>query len=171
MQQRLEDIFHRLRSLQQDNQGIGGVCGEGAKGLRLSDIARFKDIRTPQEFSDLQFSARRHGSKTYVGFLRSFLKPDDPLMSKPVFTHGDLRTANIMVKQDPNTGHYTISGIIDWEDSGFYPAYYESTSLTYCFSSIDEDDWYLYLPKSISPTEFPVRWLVDRLWNIHRRTT
>lgn len=172
IQQQLEDIFHRLRSLQQDTtQGIGGVCGEGAKEPRINEIGLFKGITTPREFSDLQFSARHHGSNTYVGFLRSFLEDEDPSILKPVFTHGDIRTANIIVKQDPSTGGCAITGIIDWEDSGFYPAYYESTALAHTLSLIDEDDWYLYLPKIISPSRFPIRWLVDRLWGIHLRTT
>jgi aminoglycoside phosphotransferase len=171
IQQQLEDIFSRLRSLQPDNQNIGGVHGEGAKESRINEIALFKDIRTPQQFSDLQFSARHHGSNAYVDFLRSFLQNEDPSMLRSVFTHGDLRTANIMVKQDPHVDRHTITGIIDWEDSGFYPAYYEATALTRTLSPIDEDDWYFYLPRSISPSEFPMRWLVDRLWGIHLRTT
>lgn len=171
IQQQLEDIFYQLRSLPNDNKGIGGLCGEGAKEPRINEIALFKDIRTSQQFSDLQFSARHHGSNAYVDFLRSFLQNEDPSMLRPVFTHGDVRTANIMVDQDPNGGHYTITGVIDWEESGFYPAYYECTTLTRTFSPIDEDDWYLYLPKNISPSEFPIRWLVDRLWGIHIRTT
>ncbi|KAJ5579837.1 uncharacterized protein N7459_005822 [Penicillium hispanicum] len=170
IQQQLEEIFHRLRSLPPENRDIGGVRGEGAKEFRISEIDLFKDIRTPQEYSDLQFSARHYGSNTYVDFLRSFLKNEDPSMLRPVFTHGDLRTANIMVEREPSVGHYTITGIIDWEDSGFYPAYHESHTLTHNLSPVDEDDWYLYLPRNISPSEFPIRWLVDRLWDIHLRT-
>lgn len=91
-------------------------------------------------------------------------------MLRPVFTHGDVRTANIMVEKDAESNHYTVTGIIDWEDSGFYPAYHESTVITQNLSPIEDDDWYLYLPQSISPSEFPIRWLVDRLWSIHLRT-
>lgn len=47
IQQQLDGIFHRLRSLKQHNQEIGGVCGEGAKESRISEVALFKDIRTP----------------------------------------------------------------------------------------------------------------------------
>lgn len=170
IQRQLDEIFHRLRSLKQHNHWIGGVCGEGAKESRISEIDRFTDIRTPQEFSDLQFSARHHGSDVYVGLLRSFLKNHDPSMLRPVFTHGDVRTANIMVEKDAESGQYAITGIIDWEDSGFYPAYHEATAITQTLSPVDDDDWYLYLPKSIAPSAFPIRWLVGRLWNIHLRT-
>ncbi|WEW56195.1 tau 95 subunit of transcription factor TFIIIC [Emydomyces testavorans] len=75
-----------------------------------------------------------------------------------------VKRSNIMVSRDQKGDHaWKVTGIIDWEDSGFYPEYYESTTLTGNLSLVDEDDWYLYLPESISPLKFPVRWLVDRL--------
>lgn len=174
IQQQLEDIFCRLRSLQQDEgKALGGVRGEGAKELRVDECALFKGITTAMEFSNLQFSARHHGSNTYVTLLRSLLHHDSPDMAhRLVFTHGDVRVDNIMVTKDRNiNGHYIVTGIIDWEDSGFYPAYYECTTLTRTLSLVDEDDWFLYLPESISPSKFSIRWLVDRLWGIHVRST
>ncbi|EGE02750.1 hypothetical protein TEQG_01787 [Trichophyton equinum CBS 127.97] len=168
----LDEIFRRLRILRQDDgYMLGGVSGEGVKELRVDECALFKGITAAIKFNDLQFSARHHGSSTYVEFLRSFLKNDhSTLMHGSVFTHGDVRTDNIMVKQDPN-GRYIVTGLIDWEYSGFYPEYYECTGLTRTLSLVDENDWYLYLPESVSPTQFPVRWLVDRLWGTHLRTT
>ncbi|KAI0032374.1 hypothetical protein K488DRAFT_33700, partial [Vararia minispora EC-137] len=38
------------------------------------------------------------------------------------FTHGDLVPKNIMV--DPSDG-YRITGILDWENAGFYPSFWE----------------------------------------------
>jgi aminoglycoside phosphotransferase (APT) family kinase protein len=44
-------------------------------------------------------------------------------MHRSVFTHGDVRADNIMVKRDPDINdRYVVTGIIDWEFSGFYPA-------------------------------------------------
>lgn len=107
-------------------------------------------------------------------FLRSFLEHDNnptTFTHDPVFTHGDVRTDNIMVKKDPDIDGYVVTGLIDWEDSGLYPAYHECTVLTRTLSLVDENDWNLYLPESISPSRYPVRWLADRLWGIHLRTT
>ncbi|OJD19625.1 hypothetical protein AJ78_00482 [Emergomyces pasteurianus Ep9510] len=173
IQQQLDDIFRRLRTLRQENGNeLGGISGEGVKEYRVNECARWKDITTAREFSDLQFSARHHGSKTYIKFLHSFLEDKNATMHGSVFTHGDVRRENIMMKQDPSKNNaYMVTGIIDWEDSGFYPEYYECTMLTCNLSVIDENDWYLYLPECISPLQFPVRWLVDRPWNIHLRTT
>lgn len=170
VQQQLEEIFCRLRSLRQDDgRELGGVCGEGVKEHRVDECALFKNINTATEYSDLQFSARHHSSTAYVGLLRSLLARDDSKGS--VFTHGDVRTENVIVKEDlSDGGQCVVTGIIDWEDSGFYPAYYECTALTRTLSVVDEDDWYLYLPPSISPSEFPIRWLADRLWGIHLKT-
>ena len=150
---------------------LGGVYGEGAKDLRIDECALFKGITTATEFSDLQFSAHHHGSNTYVKLLLSLLENDNSIKGS-VFTHGDVRTENIMVKQHPSiNGHYIVTGIIDWEDSGFYPPHYECTTLSRTLSVVDEDDWYLYLPGSISPSKFPIRWLIDRIWGIHLKTT
>lgn len=168
IQRQLDEVFRRLRTIRQDDgKALGGVCGEGVKEIRVYQCTLSKGITTAVQFSDLQFSARHYGSSTYVEFLRSFLE-NDPSTSMPgsVFTHGDIRTANIMVKQDAN-GRYIVTGILDWEYSGFYPEYYECIGLTRTLSLVDEDDWYLYLPESISPSQFSVRWLVDRLPQYH----
>jgi aminoglycoside phosphotransferase (APT) family kinase protein len=99
IQQQLEDIFCRLRSLrQEDGRELGGVCREGLKEFRVDECALFKNITTATEFSDLQFSARHYGSSTYVMLLRSLLAHDSDLLSGSVFTHGDVRTENVMVK-------------------------------------------------------------------------
>ncbi|OAT01022.1 uncharacterized protein BDCG_16852 [Blastomyces dermatitidis ER-3] len=142
IQQQLDDIFRRLRTLrQEDGNALGGVSGEGVKEYRVDECARWKDITTAREFSDLQFSACHHGSKTYIKFLRSFLEDESATMRGSVFTHGDVRRENIMVKQDPyNNNAYVVTGIIDWEDSGFYPEYYECTMLTCTLSLVDEND-------------------------------
>ncbi|KAJ9302758.1 hypothetical protein DTO271G3_132 [Paecilomyces variotii] len=171
IQDQLDDIFRRLRTLRQDDGNeLGGVCGEGVKECNVEETGLWKDITRAKEFNDLQFTARHRGSTTYVKLLRSFL--DTTVMRGSVFTHGDIRKENIMVKRDSdNPDSYIVSGIIDWEDSGFYPEYYECTTLTGNLSVVEEDDWYLYLPRTIAPSQFPINWLVDRLWKIHTKTT
>ncbi|PWY94574.1 kinase-like protein [Aspergillus sclerotioniger CBS 115572] len=174
IQHQLDEILCRMRRLRPpDGSMLGGVTGEGVKEMRISERSLFKKIMTTTEFSDLQFSARHHGSNTYVKFLRSLLEHDRSTSEQElVFTHGDIRTDNIIVTQgtDVNSG-YIVSGIIDWENSGFYPGFYECTTVTRTMSMVDEDEWFLYLPDSISPSHYPVRWLVDRLWEIHIWTT
>lgn len=122
-------------------------------------------ITTARQFDELQFSAKHRASPSYVKLLRSFLRNENRSLKGSVFTHGDLKKTNIMVEKDPtNTDAYIITGIIDWEEGGFYPEYYECTTLSNGQSIDCDDDWYLYVPDSISPLRYPVRWLVDRLW-------
>jgi hypothetical protein len=54
-----------------------------------------------------------------------------------------------------------------WED----PVRGVCTSLTRTLSLTEENDWYSYLPRSISPLQFPIHWLVHRLWDIHVKTS
>lgn len=173
IQCQLDNIFRKLRTLRQpDGNVLGGVGGEGVKEYRLSINPQKTVIATAREFDSLQFSKPHHGSRSYIALLRSFLAEENAALRGSVFTHGDFKKTNIMVAQDQENDHaWTVTGIIDWEDSGFYPEYYESTTLTGNLSLVAEDDWYLYLPESISPLKYPVRWLVDRLWDIHLKTS
>ncbi|GMF78731.1 unnamed protein product [Aspergillus oryzae] len=126
IQHQLDEIFCRLRTIRQDDGSpLGGVNGEGAKELRVDECTLFKNITTTKEFNSLQFSARHYGSTTYVKLLRSFLEYDNStLIPGSVFTHGDVRTNNIMVKKEPSpSGEYIVTGIIGLEDSGFYLHY------------------------------------------------
>ncbi|EEH07098.1 conserved hypothetical protein [Histoplasma capsulatum G186AR] len=165
LQKELDLIFSQLRSFRQDDgPELGGVGGEGVKDYRIMEISAYKGITTAKGFDELQFSAKNRASPCYIKLLRSFLEEQNKTLQGSVFTHGDLKKSNIMVKQDQNANTYAVTGIIDWEDSGFYPEYYECTTLSNGQSIVTDDDWYLYVPDCISPLRFPVRWLVDRLW-------
>ncbi|RDB26697.1 hypothetical protein Hypma_005294 [Hypsizygus marmoreus] len=52
------------------------------------------------------------------------------------FTHGDLKTHNLMFDQGK------LSGIIDWETSGWFPDYWEYTSAHWPFCRDKEDIWH-----------------------------
>lgn len=166
VQKQLDHIFSRLRSLRQDDGlELGGVGGEGVKDYRIMEIFAYQGITTARGFDELQFSAKHRASPCYVKLLRSFLEEQNSTLQGSVFTHGDLKKTNIMVERNPEDANAcVVTGVIDWEDSGFYPEYYECTTLSNGQSIMSDDDWYLYAPHCISPLRFPVRWLVDRLW-------
>lgn len=162
IQHELHEIFLKLRKLKKSStQRLGGLDGEGVKndfmfGHRSSEV-----MTTAAEFEDFQFSACPRASKAWVAYLRSFL----PTPSEDcVFTHGDVWMANIMVKFDENSNCYTVSGLIDWENSGFYPESQESIRLLSGLTRYTETDWHDYAPPCISPKRYPVHWLVHRLW-------
>ena len=87
-------------------------------------------------------------------------------MTKILKTLVYLRLANIIVQVDA-TGEIDVSGIIDWESSGFYPSFWEAAKLTNCMSPHETDDWFLHLPEAISPLRFPKSWLLNLVWDRH----
>ncbi|OBT55099.1 hypothetical protein VE04_03569 [Pseudogymnoascus sp. 24MN13] len=145
-----------------DAQRLGGLDGEGVKndfmfGHRSSEV-----MTTAAEFDDFQFSACPRASKAWVTFLRSFL----PVQSEDcVFTHGGVWMANIMVKLDDSSSNYTVSGLIDWENSSFYPESQESIRMLSGLTRYTETDWYKHVPPCVSPKRYAVHWLVHRLWS------
>lgn len=61
-----------------------------------------------------------------------------------VFTHRDLRLHNIMV----NDG--SVSGVLDWEFSGWYPEYWEFSKALYIWKW--QNDWTDYLVQILQPS-------------------
>ncbi|KAK3314435.1 hypothetical protein B0H66DRAFT_583440 [Apodospora peruviana] len=158
----LDKLLIDLRSLPYPpNTPLGGLdglgCKDGRRGVRISP----KPILDLKQFQDFIFTGSKTASQMYTRFLRS-LMPASP--AKVVFTHGDIRPENIILRQDEE-GSWTVVSIVDWESSGFYPEYWECVKMTNNLSFIDKDDWYLLLPESLSPQQFPVQWLVDRIWD------
>ncbi|KAI1939334.1 hypothetical protein LOZ12_004758 [Ophidiomyces ophidiicola] len=138
VQEQLEEIFQNLRTLRQDDgYPLGGVAGEGVKEPRISCFAQEKTFNTAASFVGLQFSLSKFLSKSYIQFIQT-LQP--PLTTGSVFTHGDVKKDNIMVETGENNV-CRVTGIIDWEDSGYYPDYFESTNLTCILDPRKEDDW------------------------------
>jgi thiamine kinase-like enzyme len=123
--------------------------GRGVVDLRSfqDEFEAGKPLHTVAEFEDFVFSYRPWVTNTHVQFLQTLL-PASRFEEECVFTPCDVRTDNIMVDKDEN-GDWTVSGIIDWEEAGFYPAYWEAAKSTRCFLANNDDDWYLMLPPCI----------------------
>jgi aminoglycoside phosphotransferase (APT) family kinase protein len=115
--------------LTSDGHFLGGVNGEGVKDHHRENHMTREIISTVAQFEDFQFSIPPYDGSSWVKFLRSLLPP---ALSTTVFTHGDVRPANIMVDIN-ESGRYLVTGIIDWETSGFYPDYFEPAKILYLF--------------------------------------
>ncbi|EPS27818.1 hypothetical protein PDE_02762 [Penicillium oxalicum 114-2] len=75
------------------------------------------------------------------------------------FTHTDLRPQTIIVRGG------SITGIIDWELSGWYPEYWEFAKSLYVWRW--QNDWVDYLTKALKPyyNEYAVHsFLAEALW-------
>ncbi|PYH46736.1 uncharacterized protein BP01DRAFT_414697 [Aspergillus saccharolyticus JOP 1030-1] len=125
---------------------FGGPSGEGCKDIRRHLRRSLEPILTVDEFEDFLFTSNRAGGES----------PSPAI----VFTHGDLRPENIVV--DLKGNEWTITGLIDWEYSGFYPEYYEAIRCTNCMAPYEENDWYLFRPDCVSPKRYTHWWLLDR---------
>jgi aminoglycoside phosphotransferase len=68
--------------------------------------------------------------------------------SELVFTHGDLVPHNIMVQD----GH--VTGIIDWGESGWYPAYWEYVKAVGCCDDLWDTVWPLEISQFLEPFNY-----------------
>ncbi|KAM0324145.1 hypothetical protein ACHAQA_008337 [Verticillium albo-atrum] len=143
---------------------LGGIGGEGVKDYHgWAGDETTEVMTTAQQFVEWQFSYSHSMATTWKEFVRSVtppVGPDEPI----VLTHGDLWPANIMVDKDGD-GKFYVTGIIDWEDSGFYPSYFELSRTLRNFGIGENDDWWRYVPSCLSPSSDPQRWLATRLWH------
>lgn len=152
-----------LKTIRQIPFTIGSPLGDVNKH-RCRDIRRFlrqssEPITSIHQFQEFIFSGATTASPMFIDFLRNFMSKTE---SKCVFTHGDIRPANILVQRSEASG-WEVTGIIGWEGSGFYPDYWEAIKITNSMVPSDADDWYQYLPESVSPLQFPEYWLLDRI--------
>jgi aminoglycoside phosphotransferase (APT) family kinase protein len=153
----LDQLLTELRSLTiPANRQLGGSygCYDARRSTRYSsqpihDIAQFEDF----------VSTGIRASPIYIDFLSTFQSDNQ---SNCVFTHGDIRPANIMVATDTD-GIWRITCILDWECSGFYPEYWEAVKMTNNFMPGVDWDWYSYLPMSVGPQSYRMSWLLDRV--------
>ena len=158
----LDMILTDLRSIPYVNERpLGGVGGEGCKDvrrhLRQSDVP----INTHAAFEDFMFSSPHPGGQVFAQFLHQ-LSPKLSSFPNTVFTHGDLRPDNITVEMD-ESNRCVVTGLLDWEYSGFYPEYYEAIRCTNCLGPREDNDWFLFLPDCISPKRYFHWWLLDRV--------
>jgi Ser/Thr protein kinase RdoA (MazF antagonist) len=65
-----------------------------------------------------------------------------------VFTHGDLRPANIIVTA---ANPVKIVAIVDWEQAGWYPDYWEQCKAK--FTAGHDEDWYAWIDVFLEPHE------------------
>ncbi|OSX62463.1 hypothetical protein POSPLADRAFT_1040047 [Postia placenta MAD-698-R-SB12] len=72
-----------------------------------------------------------------------------------VFTHADLAPRNILVHGG------TIAGVIDWEESGWYPEHWEFVRSMYYPTPRHDESW-LQAVRDFTPEDYEKDWLVDR---------
>lgn len=92
---------------------------------RMSRCPTFGPLKTIQDFhfwlrDGLTPSGAKHNieDSEWDDIEKMVGMQDQPTWPPPVFTHGDLNPANIIIRGDQ------VVGIIDWEFAGWYPHYW-----------------------------------------------
>ncbi|CZR69067.1 uncharacterized protein PAC_18968 [Phialocephala subalpina] len=121
----LQRILENLRQLKQDPSSpfVGDINQERLHDVVFQISKSSGPFTTVAAFNDWLATLRSGappGLNVDYGPWRSGLLDDIPI----VFTHADLHRSNIMVSQDAN-GVPRITAIIDWHQSGWYPASWE----------------------------------------------
>jgi aminoglycoside phosphotransferase len=118
------------------------------------------DIRDVAEFNQERFGhlLKNEHIFTYV------TAKTDCLRSLPnVLSHGDLDWSNILITDKK------ISGIIDWECSGYFPAYWEWISIKrFSEPQKSDDSWFRLLEYRIRPSECAQREEIWKLEQLHK---
>jgi aminoglycoside phosphotransferase len=139
----LREMIDEMRRIPAPNSRISNVDGGSLFDCRLrSSLDRFGPFENTQ---------------TFHGFLRNWIEKGPPehldvdeMISlhrrewgRPVFTHGDLSSLNILVRGDD------IVGFVDWETAGWYPPYWEYTSA--CQVNPRNTFWAGYIGRFLEP--------------------
>ncbi|KAI0100495.1 kinase-like domain-containing protein [Nemania sp. FL0031] len=111
----------------------------GADGSPSYDVL-LRDLEDPARPLTDDASLRARINERYLffngGSYREHLPDFLPHSSKAVFTHGDMAPRNIMVNDSA-----VITGVIDWENSGWYPDYWEFANIQKPSADWDWMEW------------------------------
>jgi aminoglycoside phosphotransferase (APT) family kinase protein len=154
----LNAILLNLRSLPLSSTQLGGGAPPRCKDVRRSVRFSTDPINNEAEFNDFLLSTTQPRiARSFVEFIRTKCLHSH---HRIVMTHGDLHPRNILAEL--HDGNITIKGIVDWETGGSYPEYWEYVKSLNTMSSVDEDDWWQYLPV-LGMGEYHNEWAVDTL--------
>ncbi|KAI0640318.1 hypothetical protein C8Q77DRAFT_1153184 [Trametes polyzona] len=123
--QDLRDAFKQLRSLPPPTSP--SICSVSGGPLCCNRAGMRKFIgpfNSPQEFKDaIFFEANSMYYAHRMPTLRRLAEPVNAKAHRVCFTHADLATRNVLVKDG------RLSGIVDWEFAGWYPEYWELVAM------------------------------------------
>ncbi|KND86429.1 hypothetical protein TOPH_08912 [Tolypocladium ophioglossoides CBS 100239] len=123
----LKFIMEELRSIPPpEDVGIANVSGGPIYDQRLPKKSAWGPFSSIREFhTELRNgipASDVNGDETVAPGLNKLIAFHEQEWPRPVFTHGDLSSLNVLAQGDK------ITGIIDWETAGWMPPYWEYTS-------------------------------------------
>ncbi|KAF1996786.1 phosphotransferase enzyme family protein [Amniculicola lignicola CBS 123094] len=145
----LHVFVSRYREFRQNEsaQVIGSVSHGLVPDRCLKQLPYLKLFPTRASFQDwLSWLWRRHDPdpQSIEDPWREILSDRGPI----VFTHGDLRPTNIIVT---TTSPTRLVSVIDWEQAGWYPDYWESCKARY--TAAPDGEWWGWIDHFVTPNE------------------
>lgn len=159
----LRSMIAQMRALTPPDRFIGGVCGGPLHDPLFSTVKPDRTVNGPFEADDqvglalATASKRNWENSDHHSWLTDYFLRHLPVAlrgHRVTFTHADLNSRNILVEKVPLetglereaettglslSGPYRITGIVDWESAGWYPAYWEYASMVGRFHW--DSDW------------------------------
>lgn len=128
----LGQILEQMRELEPPPSYIGSCDGTGVRDTRVRFTYHGPVCSDEGQFNDyLASTLFRQTPSVLRNSFRGQLRTDH----RVVFTHGDLAPRNILIEDGK------ISSVVDWEEGGWYPEYWE---LVKFFERPAEGDWKEY---------------------------
>lgn len=115
-------------NIERANHDLGSINGGTLQDRFFKLNYEEGPFQTIKSFNDWLLAAatrQRPGPGGVTGPYREFL----PDTGNIYFTYGDLTIGNIIISDGP--GPRRIAGIVDWEQAGWYPEYWEYCKLLY----------------------------------------
>jgi hypothetical protein len=147
IRRRLNDALAVLRSIPHPSgTALGSPVGQRVCiDVRRESRTSTELVHESQLNDFLVHEPTSRAAPCFRQWLRSRMRDDHRI----VFTHADFHPRNIMVADTPDGTGVELTGIIDWDYSGFYPEHWEMQKAMNTRSSRDESDWWEHLPACI----------------------
>lgn len=162
----LKAMIQELRALEPSpGTGVQSCVGGELFDSRITRCPTFGPFKTIQDFHfwlrdglTPAAGARHNIEESEWRDIEKMVAMQDASWPPPVFTHGDLNPANIIVRGDK------VIGIIDWEFAGWYPHYWEYTSAFY--GNVTRTDWRDAIDQFLEPfpAELEMEGTRNRWW-------
>ena len=166
IQQQLIEPFKLLRAVPRPSSGfaLGTGCPPCCIDFRRHIRESTEPITTESDFNRFLTKLDAPRSSPLLDMAFSSLREDHEI----VMTHGDLHPRNIMVSRDGGDESIKVEAILDWETSGWYPAYWEYVKALHTICAARKTlDWCLFLPTEAIGAwgaEYALDSLIDRFF-------
>ena len=143
----LRRAFDSLRSIPAPSDAITDVNGGPVRSIRDGSTKVLGPFDNQGLFKDALLNMAGGAVAHRVPELRRLAIPVHAMQHRIFFTHGDLHSENIIVKDG------RLAGIVDWEYAGWFPEYWEFTMLEkhIAHTPVSQQFWDTVAPFGVEP--------------------